>query len=112
VKAAAVPFAVVTAVLAMTGTTGCAQQPPQACGGQCGPPYFMQVGFRAGTTRQQATAVLRGCSRYRGVVRVGSLDMSGGELTAEVWTTTLGGPVSMLNCLHRSPAFTGIGIPD
>lgn len=45
----------------------------QSCGGQCGPPYQLQVVFRPGTPQEVAVAALRRCAADRLVARIGNV---------------------------------------
>jgi hypothetical protein len=89
------------------------------CGGQCGPPFQLQVTFRPGTARQAAVAAMRKCHADPLVIRIGQPYRSRspgtpGQWTAIIYTTKMlfNGPVPLLTCLHHSPVVTGASWPD
>ncbi len=93
----------------------------QACAGQCGPPYQLQVVFRTGTTRAAAVAVLQGCSSDPLVARIGNVRRfhgpgePPGSLTATIYTRSMpigAQHVHLLACLHSSPSVTQASWPD
>lgn len=109
--------AAVLLLAAVISAAGCGQ----ACAGQCGPPYQLQVVFRAGTPREAAAAVLRRCASDPLVARIGNVRWfrgpgeSPGSLTATVYTRSM--PIGtqhvpLLECLHRSPSVTQASWPD
>lgn len=93
----------------------------QACAGQCGPPFQLQVNFRPGTTTRAATAALSGCAANPLVVRIGRVDHSRGpagpprSLTATIYTSSMRATTRndhLLRCLRRSPSVISAGYPD
>lgn len=93
----------------------------QACGGQCGPPFQLQVVFRAGTTTRAAMAAMTDCAGNPLVVRIGRVYHSRGpggrpgSLTATVYTRSMRATTRndhLLRCLRRSPAVTSAAYPD
>jgi hypothetical protein len=104
---------------ALLGAAGCAQQRP--CAGQCGPPFQLQVIFRAGTSPRAATAALNRCAGNPLVVRVGRVESrpSAGAAArlrqATVYThaiTRRTASHQLVTCLLRSPAVLSAGYPD
>ncbi len=110
----------VVAVLApvLLAATGCGTY-QQLCGGQCGPPFQLQVTFRQGTSRQAAARAMRKCQNMPLVIRTGQpyrshdLDTTG-QWTAIIYTKKMlfNGPVPLLTCLHHSPVITTASWPD
>jgi hypothetical protein len=99
--------------LAATGATGCSTN-GGGCGGQCGPPFQVQVTFRPGTTTDSALAAMRRCQGEPIVVRVGRVSRRRGFLTATVFTKSMSGsrPIRLLDCLRLSRAVRSAGFPD
>ncbi len=117
VRGVAVPT-VARAALAVTASlagSGCATATQVGCAGQCGPPYELQVFFKAGTSRQAADSVLTRCGGNRVVIRVGKLlPLGQGQSTAMVYTRVLGYSArtsALLKCL-RSSGVASAGWPD
>jgi hypothetical protein len=117
----------VLAVLApvLLAATGCSGQ---ACGGQCGPPFQLQVVFRPGTSSQAAAAAMTHCAANSQVVRIGRVhNFHGppdaeppGSLTATVYTRLLWPRTRtsrqqqdrLFACLRQSPAVTSASFLD
>jgi len=95
----------------------------QACGGQCGPPFQLQVIFRPGTTTAAAAAAMDGCAADPLVMRIGRVYRfhgpadaePPGSLTATVYTRVMGAgrrEVHLLTCLRQSPSVISADYPD
>ena len=92
----------------------------RTCGGQCGPPFQLQVDFRHGTSRQEAIAGMRKCQADPLVIRIGQPYRSHAPGTPGQWTAIIytkkmpigPGPVPLLTCLHHSPAVAMASWPD
>jgi hypothetical protein len=90
------------------------------CGGQCGPPFQLQVVFRPGTPTDSAVAAMQRCRAEPVVVRVGRVRRlhgqgePSGSLTATIFTRSMLGsrPVRLMKCLRMSPSVTSAGFPD
>jgi hypothetical protein len=110
------PGIVLLLVLGLLGTAGCSSE---SCGGQCGPPFQLQVIFRPGTPNVAAVAAMLKC-RGDSVVRIGQvrrytdLGEPKGSLVATVFTRSMQGRGlgRVLNCLNKSPAVIGASFPD
>ena len=110
----------------LLAATGCSGTP--ACGGQCGPPFQLQVVFRPGTSPQAAASAMTHCAANPQVVRIGRVKKfhgppaveTPGSLTATVctqilWPHTRTGRQQqdrLLACLRQSPTVTSAGFPD
>jgi hypothetical protein len=100
--------------------TACGGSSQGGCGGQCGPPFQLQVTFRPGTAKQAAGAAMRKCHADPLVIRIGQPYRSRSPGTPGQWTAIiytkkmLFGPASvpLLNCLHRSSTVTSASWPD
>jgi len=121
-RASALASIAITTVLALAlllTATACGTS-TRACGGQCGPPFQLQVTFRPGTAKQAAVMVMRKCHADPLVIGAGQPYRSHspgtpGQWTAIIYTTKL--PIGtrhipLLTCLHRSPAVTSASWPD
>jgi hypothetical protein len=95
----------------------------QACGGQCGPPFQLQVIFRPGTSAQTAAAAMDGCAADPLVIRIGRVSRfrgpadadPPGSLTATVYTRAMRAgrrEGHLLTCLHQSPSVISASYPD
>jgi hypothetical protein len=95
----------------------------QSCGGQCGPPFQLQVIFRPGTSTQTATAAMNACAADPLVLRIGRMyrfrgpadAYPPGSLTATVYTRAMWArsrELHLLTCLRRSPSVTFASYPD
>jgi hypothetical protein len=92
----------------------------QACGGQCGPPFQLQVTFRPGISKQAAATAMRKCQAAPLVIRIGQPYRSHSPGTPSQWaaiiyTTKLpigAQHIPLLTCLRRSAAITSAGWPD
>ena len=88
-----VPAIVLLLVPGLLGTAGCSTE---SCGGQCGPPFQLQVIFRSGTPNVAAIAAMYKC-REESVVGIGrvrrftGLGEPGGRLTATVFSRSMQG---------------------
>jgi len=109
--------ATVVLLAAVLAVGGCGQ----ACGGQCGPPYQLQVIFRAGTPREMAVAALRRCAGDPLVARTGNVrrfrgpGAPSGSLTATIYTHAMpigARHVPLLACLRRSPSVSQASWPN
>jgi hypothetical protein len=79
-----------------------------ACGGQCAPPYVLQVDFYSGTTPAAARILLTRCAaRNPVVVRIGGLRELGGSSRAMIYTRVLG-PTARTSGLVRCLQSSGI----
>ena len=103
-----VPVIVLLLVPGLLASAGCSTE---RCGGQCGPPFQMQVIFRPGTPNVAAFAAMYKC-RGEPVVRIGQVHRftdpgePKGSLTATNFTRSMQGSGlgRVVNCLNRSPA--------
>jgi hypothetical protein len=92
--------------LALAGLTGCANY-PQACGGQCTPPYQIAVGFKSGVSQQDARFLLAKCVNGNSVVISDRLSVSpGGTPGGVIYTKARQGPhaSALMRCLHSAGA--------
>jgi hypothetical protein len=94
-----------------------------ACGGQCGPPFRLQVIFRPGTSTQTAGAAVTRCAWEPFVIRVGRVyrihgfptGEPRGSLVATVYTRSISASQRndrLLACLRRSHSVISAGYPD
>jgi hypothetical protein len=106
------------AAAAFVGVASCTTaRAPMACGGQCAPPYELQVGFRQGTATATAEKVLASCADHNPVViRIGTVQhRAEGFSRAMVYTHVLGDTgrtAALLKCLRMSGVTQGVGWPD
>jgi hypothetical protein len=109
--------ATVLLLAAVLSAGGCGQ----ACAGQCGPPYQLQVIFRPGTPQEAAVAALRRCAGDPLVARIGNVRWfrgpgePPGSQTATIYTRAMpvgARHVHLLACLRRSPSVTQASWPD
>ena len=109
-----------TTVLAavLPAASACSPSSP-VCAGQCRPPFQLDVGFRAGTSKQAAAAAMRKCQASPLVIRIGQLRHpypgTPGQWTAIIYTTKMPSGarhIPLLTCLHRSPAVMTAVWPD
>jgi hypothetical protein len=94
----------------------------QACGGQCGPPFQLQVIFRPGTTLQAAGTHMKACAWKPFVTGVGRVhDFHGpalaeppGSLTATIYTQSITSSRNfrLMNCLRRWRQVSSASYPD
>jgi hypothetical protein len=91
----------------------------QAYAGQCRPPFQLHVVFRAGTSKQAAAAAMRKCQANPMVIRIRQLQhpypTTPGQWTAIIYTTRMPSGdqhITLLTCLHRSPAGMTAAWPD
>lgn len=111
-----IPAIVLLLVPGLLGTAGCSTE---SCGGQCGPPFQLQVIFRPGTPNVAAIAAMQKC-REEPVVGIGrvrrftGLGEPEGSLTATVFTRSMQGSRlgHLLSCLDRSSVVTSASFPD
>jgi hypothetical protein len=98
-----------------TGLASCARA-PEACAGQCAPPYELQVGFQPGTRAAQAESVLKACADGNPVViRIGALQVHGEQSQALIYTHAFGNSKrtdGLIDCLRASDLTEGVGWPD
>lgn len=121
-RAGALASMAITTVLApvLLLTTAACGTSVQACGGQCGPPFQLQVTFRQGTAKQAAAAAMRECHADPLIIRIGQPYRSHSPGTPGQWTAIIytkkmlfgPRPVPLLTCLHHSPAVTSASWPD
>jgi hypothetical protein len=111
-----VPAIVLLLVPGLLGAAGCSTE---SCGGQCGPPFQLQVIFRPGTPNVAAIAAMYRCREEPvvGIGRVGRFSGLGepeGSLTATVFTRSMQGSRlgHVLSCLDRSSVVTSASFPD
>ena len=106
-------------LVAASGAAGCSGD-AVACGGQCGPPFQMQVIFRPGTGPGPALAALQRCQGEAVVVRIGRVrpfrrrGEPHGPLSACVFTRSMRGSraARLQDCLRASPVITQAGFGD
>jgi hypothetical protein len=80
-----------------------------ACGGQCAPPYVLQVDFHPGTTPAAAQRLLTRCAaRNPAVIRIGSLRELGGGLSRAMIYTRVLGPTARTSGLFKCLQSTGV----
>jgi hypothetical protein len=94
----------------------------QACGGQCGPPFQLQVIFRPGTSIQAAEAHMSACAWKPFVMRVGqvqhfhgtALAEPSGSLAATISTQSITSSRNhrLLSCLRRWRQVISADYPD
>lgn len=110
------PAIVLWLVLGLLATAGCSSE---SCGGQCGPPFQLQVIFRPGTANVAAAAAMLKC-RGEAVVRIGQVRRftdpgePKGSLVATVFTKSMQGRrlSHVVNCLKGETAVTSATFPD
>jgi hypothetical protein len=103
-------------VPAIAVISGCGSA-PVACGGQCAPPYELEVGFQPGTTHAAAEKLLASCADHNPVViRIGTLrEVGGGGIRATVYTRVFGDmprTAGLLECVRISGLVVTAGWPD
>ena len=109
--------AITLLTLASLATSACSAR-SQFCRGQCGPPFQLNVVFRAGTSKQAAIMAMRECQPDPLVVSIGQPQRRAGtpgRWTAVIYTTKLpteAAHLPLLTCLHRSPAVMTAAWPD
>jgi hypothetical protein len=117
---AAVPAIGVVVAPLLLAVAACSASLP--CAGQCGPPFQLQVTFRAGTSRPAAAAAMNECAGSSLVERIGrpSAVRRPGRgwpalLRAVVYTRSMTRQKAnqqLLACLHRSASVRSAGYPD
>jgi hypothetical protein len=97
--------------------SGCGSTTPVACGGQCAPPYELQVDFHSGTAHAAAQKLLTSCADHNPVVvRIGTpRDIGRGVNRAIIYTQAFGNTprtAGLLTCLRHSGLVATVGWPD
>ena len=119
-RTAAVPAIGIIVAPLLLGVAACSASLP--CGGQCGPPFQLQVTFRYGTSRHAAAVAVNNCAGSSLVVRIGrpsAVRLPGSDLPsflrAVVYTRSMTGRKAnqqLFACLHRSASVRSAGYPD
>lgn len=109
--------ALTTVLAAVLPAAAACSAGPQICAGQCRPPFRLQVGFRAGISKQAATAAMRKCQANPLVIRIGQPQRPSpgatGQWTAIIYTKKMGtSQTPLLTCLHRSSVVMTAVWPD
>jgi hypothetical protein len=104
------------ALPAIVSISGCGSA-PASCGGQCAPPYELQVDFQPGTAHAAAQELLTSCAAHNPVViRIGTLhDAVAGDIRAMIYTRVFGDTprtAGLLRCMRLSGLVVTAGWPD